>query len=96
MAVAEGNGPVNALDKALRKSLSRKYPSLKNVRLTDYKVRILTPSDGTQAITRVQIESTDGENKWTTIGVSENIVDASFRALHDSITFKLMRENFKN
>ncbi len=92
MAVAEGNGPVNALDKALRKSLSRKYPSLKDVRLTDYKVRILTPSDGTQAITRVQIESSDGKNKWSTIGVSENIVDASFRALHDSITYKLMKE----
>jgi 2-isopropylmalate synthase len=92
MAVAEGNGPVNALDKALRKSLSRKYPGLKKVRLTDYKVRILTPSDGTQAITRVQIESTDGTNKWTTIGVSENIVDASFRALHDSITYQLMKE----
>lgn len=93
MSVAEGNGPVNALDKALRKALSRKYPSLKNVKLTDYKVRILTPSAGTQAITRVQIESTDEDgNKWTTIGVSENIVDASFRALHDSITYKLMKE----
>jgi 2-isopropylmalate synthase len=93
MSVAEGNGPVNALDKALRKALSREYPSLKNVKLTDYKVRILTPSAGTQAITRVQIESTDEDgNKWTTIGVSENIVDASFRALHDSITYKLMKE----
>lgn len=93
LAVAEGNGPVNALDKALRKALSRKYPSLKNVRLTDYKVRILTPSDGTQAITRVQIESSDEKgNKWTTIGVSENIVDASFRALNDSITYKLMKD----
>jgi len=93
MSVAEGNGPVNALDKAMRKALSRKYPSLKNVKLTDYKVRILTPSAGTQAITRVQIESTDEDgNKWTTIGVSENIVDASFRALHDSITYKLMKE----
>jgi 2-isopropylmalate synthase len=92
MAVAEGNGPVNALDKALRKSLSRKYPSLKDIRLTDYKVRILTPSDGTQAITRVQIESADSHgNKWTTIGVSENIVDASFRALHDSITYRLLK-----
>ncbi len=92
MAVAEGNGPVNALDKALRKSLSRKYPSLKDIRLTDYKVRILTPSDGTQAITRVQIESSDSSgNKWTTIGVSENIVDASFRALHDSITYRLLK-----
>ena len=92
LAVAEGNGPVNALDKALRKALSRKYPSLKNVKLTDYKVRILTPSDGTEAVTRVQIESTDeAGNKWTTIGVSQNIVDASFRALHDSITYRLMR-----
>lgn len=92
LAVAEGNGPVNALDKALRKALSRKYPILKNVKLTDYKVRILTPSDGTEAVTRVQIESTDeAGNKWTTIGVSQNIVDASFRALHDSITYRLMR-----
>ncbi len=92
LAVAEGNGPVNALDKALRKALAKKYPALRNVRLTDYKVRILTPSDGTQAITRVQIESADEKgNKWTTIGVSENIVEASFRALHDSITYKLMK-----
>ncbi len=94
LAVAEGNGPVNALDKALRKALSRKYPTLKNVRLTDYKVRILTPSDGTQAVTRVQIESGDETGtKWTTIGVSENIVDASFCALRDSITYKLMRDS---
>ena len=93
MSVAEGNGPVNALDKALRKSLARKYPSLKNVRLTDYKVRILTPAAGTKALTRVQIESSDETGKkWSTIGVSENIVDASFRALHDSITYKLMNE----
>ena len=93
LTVAEGNGPVNALDKALRKALVKKYPSLKNVRLTDYKVRILTPSDGTKAITRVQIESCDeSKNKWTTIGVSENIVDASYRALHDSITYKLMKD----
>jgi 2-isopropylmalate synthase len=93
MSVAEGNGPVNALDKALRKSLSKKYPSLKNVRLTDYKVRILTPSDGTEAVTRVQIESADDKgNKWSTIGVSQNIVEASFLALHDSITYKLMKE----
>jgi 2-isopropylmalate synthase len=92
MAVAEGNGPVNALDKALRKSLVRKYPLLKNIKLTDYKVRILTPSDGTEAITRVQIESCDEQgNKWNTIGVSKNIVEASFNALHDSITYKLMQ-----
>ena len=94
MSVAEGNGPVNALDKALRKALSNKYPVLKNVSLSDYKVRILTPSDGTKAITRVQIESVDKNgNKWQTIGVSENIVDASYLALYDGITFKLMKEN---
>lgn len=93
MSVAEGNGPVNALDKALRKALSRKYPILKNVFLSDYKVRILTPSDGTEAVTRVQIESMDDKgHKWSCIGVSENIVDASYRALYDSITFKLMKE----
>ena len=92
MSVAEGNGPVNALDKALRKALSRKYPSLKAVSLTDYKVRILTPSDGTKAITRVQIESSDDKgNKWTSIGVSENIIDASLEALRDGITYKLMK-----
>ena len=93
MAVAEGNGPVNALDKALRKALSKKYPILENVFLSDYAVRILTPSDGTEAITRVQIESSDNDgNKWQTIGVSANILDASYNALYDSITFKLMRE----
>jgi 2-isopropylmalate synthase len=93
MTVAEGNGPVNALDKALRKALSRKYPSLKNVRLTDYKVRILNPSDATEAVTRVQIESGDDEgNRWITIGVSQNIVEASFAALNDSITYKLMKK----
>jgi 2-isopropylmalate synthase len=94
MTVAEGNGPVNALDKALRKALSRKYPELKTTRLSDYKVRILTPSDGTKAITRVQIESSDEKgNKWTTIGVSENIVEASFNALNDSITYRLIKGN---
>ena len=92
MAVAEGNGPVNALDKALRNALSKKYPILDQVFLSDYKVRILTPSDGTEAVTRVQIESQDSQgNKWHTIGVSVNIVDASYRALCDSITFKLMK-----
>lgn len=96
MAVAEGNGPVNALDKALRKVLSRKYPVLKSVKLVDYKVRILTPSDGTEAITRVQIESADDKgHRWSVIGVSPNIVDASYRALYDSITFKLMKEQEK-
>ena len=94
-AFAEGNGPVNALDKALRKALSKKYPILNNITLSDYKVRILTPSAGTKAITRVQIQSCDNKgHKWTTIGVSQNIVDASYRALYDSITYKLMKEGF--
>lgn len=93
ISVAEGIGPVNALDRALRDALSAKYPLLKDVFLTDYKVRILTSSDGTEATTRVQIESSDKKgNTWTTIGVSANIVDASYRALYDSITFKLMKE----
>lgn len=94
MSVAEGNGPINALDKALRKALSRRYPILKNIKLTDYKVRILTPFAGSKAVTRVQIESSDDKgNKWTTIGVSENIVDASFNALHDSITYRLLKSD---
>ncbi len=92
LKVGEGNGPVNALDKALREALQKDYPALNNIRLTDYKVRILTPSQATQAVTRVQIESQDDKgNKWTTIGVSENILDASYKALHDSITYKLMK-----
>ena len=91
---AQGNGPVNAMDKAIRQALTSQYPIIKNVQLVDYKVRILTPSDGTQAITRVEIESSDNQkNKWTTIGVSENIVDASFKALHDSMTYYLMINN---
>jgi 2-isopropylmalate synthase len=94
MTVAEGNGPVNALSKALRKALKNKYPILETIKLSDYKVRILTPSEGTRASTRVQIESMDDQHhKWTTIGVSENIIEASFQALHDSITFKLMKNS---
>jgi 2-isopropylmalate synthase len=91
MTVAEGNGPVNALDSALRKALSGHYPILKNITLTDYKVRILTPDEGTKAITRVMIESRDNKgNVWNTIGVSANVIDASFNALHDSVTYKLL------
>jgi 2-isopropylmalate synthase len=93
MAVEEGNGPVNALDAALRKVLTVNYPQLARVRLIDYKVRILTPGEGTGAVTRVMIESADehGEH-WSTVGVSTNIIDASYRALHDSIVYKLYRE----
>ena len=93
---AEGNGPVNALDAALRKSLIAHFPSLKDLVLTDYKVRILTPQDGTKAITRVMIESRDSKgNIWNTIGISANVIDASFNALHDSVTYKLMKASGK-
>lgn len=96
MTVAEGNGPVNALDQAMRKALLPKYKALEHMRLTDYKVRILTPSDATKAVTRVMIESRDDSHKqsdghvWNTIGVSPNVIDASFMALNDSITYLLM------
>ena len=93
MAVAEGNGPVNALDNALRKVLIPVYPGLTEMRLIDYKVRILTPSAGTEGVTRVMIESTDGlEQRWSSIGVSTNVIDASYNALNDSITCKLFRD----
>jgi len=92
MTVGEGNGPVNALDLALRKALIPVYPALQDVRLVDYKVRILTPQAGTGAVTRVMIESADGDgHHWSTVGVSTNIIDASYNALHDSITYKLYR-----
>ena len=90
-SVAEGNGPVNALDQALRKDLGRYQRLIKDVELVDYKVRILT--GGTEAVTRVLVESRDqstGE-RWFTVGVSPNIVDASFEALTDSIIYKLLR-----
>jgi 2-isopropylmalate synthase len=92
MTVAIGNGPVNALDSALRKALLAVYPELTDMRLVDYKVRILTPNAGTGAVTRVMIESADGHGeRWSTVGVSPNIIDASFNALHDGITWKLFR-----
>ncbi|MFT5538740.1 MAG: 2-isopropylmalate synthase [Alphaproteobacteria bacterium] len=90
MTVSEGNGPVNALDNALRKALLPAYSELEDMRLVDYKVRILTPSDGTKALTRVVIESVDGQGqRWSTVGVSANVIDASFNALFDAITYKL-------
>ncbi len=96
MTVAEGNGPVNALDGALRKALVQKYPALKDLQLSDYKVRILTPDEGTAAVTRVLIESRDKKgNIWNTIGVSGNVIDASFNALHDSITYMLLKQQKK-
>ncbi len=89
---AVGNGPVNALDNAIRKALEKFYPELKEVKLLDYKVRILSTKDGTAAQTRVLIESGDGTSKWGTVGVSENIIQASWQALVDSIDYKLLKE----
>ena len=92
MAVAEGNGPVSALDAALRKVLTPRYPKLAEMHLVDYKVRILDPQSGTGASTRVIIESADKQNaRWSTVGVSTNVIDASYNALHDSITYLLLR-----
>jgi 2-isopropylmalate synthase len=85
--VAEGNGPVNALDKALRAALTRRYPHLAEIELTNYKVRILDESHGTGAVTRVLLDSTDHKREWGTIGVSENIIEASWEALVDSLAY---------
>lgn len=90
--VAEGDGPVNALDGALRKALKSFYPEVADVHLKDYRVRILDPEEATAAITRVQIESGDGADTWGTVGVSENIIEASWEALVDSVEYKLFRE----
>ena len=90
MSVAEGNGPVNALDIALRKDLGKYQNEIGDLELADFKVRIL--NGGTEAITRVLIESRDGTGaRWWTVGVSDNIIDASFQALMDSIVYKLMK-----
>ena len=96
LKVAEGDGPVNALDKALRMSLERFYPELKEMHLIDYKVRVLKGEENaTAAKVRVLIESSDGKNSWTTIGVSTDIIEASWIALVDSIEYKLIQETLK-
>ncbi len=87
---AEGNGPVNALDKALRKAITNCYPEIEKIQLADFKVRVLNEKKGTAAVVRVLIESTDGEKSWGTIGVSHNIIEASWQALEDSIIYGLM------
>jgi 2-isopropylmalate synthase len=87
---SEGNGPVNAIDTALRRAVQRAYPHLANVHLTDYKVRILDGGQATGAVTRVLLSATDGERDWTTIGVSANIIEASWRALEDSLVYGLL------
>jgi 2-isopropylmalate synthase len=91
IATAEGNGPVNALDEALRTALSRHYPELKSFELADFKVRILEGSHGSNAITRVLVETSDRHRDWTTVGVHENVVEASWKALTDALTFGLAR-----
>jgi 2-isopropylmalate synthase len=88
---AEGNGPVNALDLALRKALTPIYPALAEFHLADYKVRILDGDNGTSATTRVLIDTQNGTNRWSTVGASANIIEASWRALADSIEYGLTR-----
>lgn len=95
ITAAEGDGPVNALDKALRKALYRFYPELKESRLIDFKVRVLDGMAGTAALTRVLIETTDGHKNWTTVGVSEDIIEASWQALVDSIEYYLLDSKIK-
>ncbi len=91
VAVGEGNGPVNALDAALRAALTGHYPTLGAIQLTDYRVRVLDSAVGTGAVTRVLIDSSDGDETWSTIGVSENVIEASWHALTDAIAYGLLR-----
>jgi 2-isopropylmalate synthase len=93
VATGEGNGPVNALHQALAHAIGDVYPAFGRIQLTDYKVRVLDTAKGTGAVTRVLVDSTDGERTWTTIGVSENIVEASWQALIDSIVYGLLHSN---
>lgn len=93
---ADGNGPVNALNNAIKKALVRFFPELEQVKLTDYKVRVLNEQDGTSAKVRVLIESSDGKESWSTIGVSENIIEASWEALRDSFNYRLFKNQNTN
>ncbi|HET6327106.1 MAG TPA: alpha-isopropylmalate synthase regulatory domain-containing protein, partial [Planctomycetaceae bacterium] len=90
--VAEGDGPVNALDTALRKALATAYPRLAEMHLADYKVRVINSAEGTAARVRVVIESRDANDVWTTVGVSENVIEASWLALVDSVEYKLFND----
>jgi len=92
VATGEGNGPVNALDQALRQALLPAYPELERLQLIDFKVRILDAAHGTDATTRVLIETSDGATSWNTVGVAPNIVEASFEALVDGIAYGLVRQ----
>ena len=95
IATGEGNGPVNAIDKALRSGLEKIYPELSKLELTDYKVRILEGRLGTGAVTRVLVETSDGETQWNTVGVHENVIAASAMALEDAVTYGLLRQGRK-
>ncbi len=90
--VAEGDGPVNALDRALRKALQPHFPRLAEMQLVDYKVRVINSNEGTAARVRVVIESRDGADVWSTVGVSENVIEASWLALVDSVEYKLFQD----
>ena len=90
ITVGEGDGPVNALDNAFRNAVLDIYPELSGVHLTDYKVRVLETEMGTGAVTRVLLDTTDGKKTWTTIGVSTNIIEASWQALVDSLVYGLL------
>jgi len=92
LSASEGDGPVNALDGALRKALNRFYPNLKEMHLADYKVRVINPTAGTAARVRVVIESHDKDSIWGTVGVSENLIEASWQALVDSVVYKLAKD----
>src|SRR5690606_2965475 len=91
VVAGEGNGPVNALDHALRDAIGQAYPEVAKFELIDYKVRILDQGHGTDAITRVLIETSDGASSWVTVGVGANIIEASWEALLDAVTFGLSR-----
>jgi 2-isopropylmalate synthase len=96
LTAAEGEGPVNALDNALRKAIGKFYPGIKDVVLKDYKVRIFEGGDGTASKTRVLVESGDNKSNWVTVGVSENIIEASWEALVDSVEHALLTNKIKN
>ena len=91
VVTGEGNGPVNALDQALRAAIVQAYPAIAKFELIDFKVRILDQGHGTDAITRVLIETSDGESSWVTVGVGANVIEASWEALVDGFTYGLLR-----
>jgi 2-isopropylmalate synthase len=90
IATAEGAGPVGALDNAIRLALGGVFPALDDMTLTDYRVRVLDPEEGTQATVRVLIETSDGRKEWSTVGVSDDIIEASWNALEESLTYGLL------